>query len=44
VTSDRSKFFDKADGEFTELDEAIVVHLAQMAAAALERARLYRPA
>jgi GAF domain-containing protein len=35
--------FDKADGEFTELDEAIVVHLAQMAAAALERARLYRP-
>jgi hypothetical protein len=31
----------KADGEFTELDEAVVVHLAQMAAAALERARLY---
>jgi phosphoserine phosphatase RsbU-like protein len=34
---------DKADGDFTELDEAIVVHVAQMAAAALERARLYQP-
>jgi GAF domain-containing protein len=34
---------DKPDGDFTELDEAILVHIAQMAAAALERARLYRP-
>ena len=33
---------DKADGDFSELDEAILVHLAQMAAAALERARLYQ--
>ncbi|MDQ3889010.1 MAG: hypothetical protein M3312_00450 [Actinomycetota bacterium] len=32
---------DKVDGDFTELDEAVLVHLAQMAAAALERARLY---
>jgi hypothetical protein len=32
----------KADGDFTELDEAILVHVAQMAAAALERARLYQ--
>jgi hypothetical protein len=34
---------DKPNGDFTELDEAILVHLAQMAAAALERARLYQP-
>jgi GAF domain-containing protein len=27
---------------FTEEDEAALVHLAQMAAAAVERARLYR--
>ena len=33
---------DKPDGDFTELDEAVLVHLAQMAAAALERAGLYR--
>ena len=33
---------DKPGGDFTELDEAVLVHLAQMAAAALERARLYR--
>jgi hypothetical protein len=33
---------DKPDEAFTELDEAILVHLAQMAAAALERARLYQ--
>jgi GAF domain-containing protein len=33
---------DKRAGEFTVVDEAIVVHLAQMAAAALDRARLYR--
>ncbi len=33
---------DKADGDFSELDEAVLVHLAQMAAAALERARLYQ--
>lgn len=34
--------FDKEEGEFTELDEAVLVHLAQMASAALERAHLYR--
>jgi hypothetical protein len=33
---------DKSEGDFTELDEAVLVHLAQMAAAALERARLYQ--
>jgi hypothetical protein len=32
---------DKPDDDFTEVDEAVIVHLAQMAAAALERARLY---
>jgi GAF domain-containing protein len=34
--------FDKRDGRFSEVDEAIVLHLAQMASAALERALLYR--
>ncbi len=34
--------FDKEDGDFTERDEAVLVHLAQMASAALERAHLYR--
>ena len=33
---------DKSEGDFSELDEAVLVHLAQMAAAALERARLYQ--
>ena len=33
---------DKVDGDFTELDEAVLVHLAQMTAAALERARHYQ--
>jgi hypothetical protein len=33
---------DKIQSDFTELDEAVLVHLAQMAAAALERAGLYR--
>jgi hypothetical protein len=32
---------DKDAGDFSELDEAVVVHLAEMASAALERARLY---
>jgi hypothetical protein len=32
---------DKTDGEFTEVDQAVLVHLAQMASAAVERARLY---
>lgn len=32
----------KGDGDFTEVDEAVLVHLAQMASAALERTRLYR--
>lgn len=31
----------KIDGRFTALDEAVVVHLAQMSAAAVERARHY---
>jgi GAF domain-containing protein len=31
----------RSGGSFTALDEAIVVHLAQMAAAAVERARLH---
>ena len=31
--------FDKADADFSEADEAVLVHLAQMAAAAVERAR-----
>ena len=34
---------DKNEGDFSELDEAILVQLAQMAAAAVERARLYEP-
>ena len=34
--------FDKQTGDFTELDEAILVQLAQMASAAVERAQLYR--
>jgi hypothetical protein len=36
--------FDKADGEFTDVDAAVLVHVAQMASAAVERARLARPA
>ena len=36
------QLFDKLDGSFTESDEAVLVHLAQMASAAVERARLYR--
>jgi hypothetical protein len=31
--------FDKPDGDFSEADEAVLIHLAQMAAAAVERAR-----
>lgn len=34
--------FDKQRGEFSELDEATVMQLAQMASAAVERAQLYR--
>ena len=34
--------FDKQTGDFTELDEATLVQLAQMASAAVERAQLYR--
>lgn len=34
--------FDKHTGNFSELDEAILVQLAQMASAAVERAHLYR--
>ena len=33
---------DKTNGEFTDVDAAVLVHLAQMASAALERARVYR--
>ena len=36
------QLFDKQDGSFTESDEALLVHLAQMASAAVERARLYQ--
>ena len=32
----------KRIGEFSDVDEAVAVHLAEMAAAALERAQLYR--
>lgn len=35
------QLFDQGDGSFTEDHEAAVVHLAQMASAAIERARLY---
>ena len=35
------QLFNKQDGAFTEDDEAAAVHLAQMASAAVERARLY---
>jgi transcriptional regulator with GAF, ATPase, and Fis domain len=34
--------FDKQSGDFSELDEAILLQLAQMASAAVERAQLYR--
>jgi hypothetical protein len=34
--------FDKQTGDFSELDEAILLQLAQMASAAVERAQLYR--
>jgi GAF domain-containing protein len=37
------QLFDKRDGDFSELDEAVLIQLAQMAAAAVERAQLYRP-
>ena len=37
------QLFDKRDSGFSESDEAVVVHLAQMASAAVERARLYQP-
>jgi Phosphoserine phosphatase RsbU, N-terminal domain/GAF domain len=36
------QLFDKQDGGFTEDDEAALVHLAQMASAAVERAQLYQ--
>lgn len=35
--------FDKQEGDFSELDEALLVQLAQMASAAVERTQLYRP-
>jgi GAF domain-containing protein len=38
------QLFDKEDGDFSELDEAVLVQLAQMSSAAVERARLYRSA
>jgi GAF domain-containing protein len=34
--------FDKENGEFSELDEATLMQLAQMASAAIERTQLYR--
>lgn len=33
---------EKTEGEFTEVDQAVLVHLAQMASAAVDRARLYK--
>jgi hypothetical protein len=36
------QLFGKQGGEFTELDEAVLVQLAQMSSAAVERTRLYR--
>jgi GAF domain-containing protein/phosphoserine phosphatase RsbU-like protein len=36
------QLFDKHEGEFTEVDAAVLVHLAQMASAAVERAALYQ--
>jgi Phosphoserine phosphatase RsbU, N-terminal domain/GAF domain len=36
------QLFDKHDGAFTREDEAALVHLAQMASAAVDRAMLYR--
>ena len=36
------QLFDKADGPFTEGDEAILVQIAQMAGVAVENARLYQ--
>ena len=36
------QLFDKQDGAFTGDDEAVLVHLAQMASAAIERTRLYQ--
>jgi hypothetical protein len=35
------QLFDKHGGDFTKLDEAVLVQLAQMASAAVERAQLY---
>jgi hypothetical protein len=35
------ELFDKSDRQFTEMDEAVLAHVAQMAAAAIERAELY---
>jgi GAF domain-containing protein len=36
------QLFDKHSGAFTADDEAALVHLARMASAAVDRARLYR--
>ena len=36
------QLFDKGDGDFSELDEAVLIHLSQMAAAAIERTEFYR--
>jgi Phosphoserine phosphatase RsbU, N-terminal domain/GAF domain len=35
------QLFNRNGGEFTDVDEAVLVHVAQMTSAALERARLY---
>ena len=35
--------FDKGEGQFSAEDESALVHLAQMASAAVERAQIYRP-
>jgi Phosphoserine phosphatase RsbU, N-terminal domain len=38
------QLFDKQDGDFSDLDEAVLVQLAQLASAAVERVQLYRAA
>jgi serine phosphatase RsbU (regulator of sigma subunit) len=35
------QLFDKLHGDFTDVDEAVLLHLAEMASAAVERAQLY---
>ena len=36
------QLFDKSEGDFSDVDEAVLAHLAQMASAAIERTELYQ--